>query len=65
MLNSKGDHNSKIVLTNSFEQDLGWWKIYLPNAENDILQNVFALEIFYDSFNLDWGIFCNGEGAEG
>lgn len=65
LIDSNGDYNKKLYLSEEMHKDLDWWINKLPVGKNNIRNQKYSKEIFSDASLTGWGIFCGDERSHG
>lgn len=65
LFNHNNDFDSVMIINNECKEDLQWWYNCIESAVNPIKNCQFKLEIYSDASRTGWGIFCDGQVANG
>lgn len=59
------DFDSFMIINKECREDLQWWYNCIKIAKNPIRHYQFVIEIYSDASRSGWGIFCDGQVANG
>lgn len=65
LINHNNDFDSLININVECKKDLQWWHNCIKMAKNPIKNCQFEVEIYSDASGIGWGIFCDGQVANG
>lgn len=63
--NSNDNYDGYMTLPPDLKSDFSWWQNNILTSNNPIRSGRFIIEIYSDASLTGWGIFCNGERANG
>lgn len=59
------DYDKNMNLAGYLREDFSWWKKQIMTSFNPIRNGCYSLEIFTDASLSGWGVYCDGERANG
>lgn len=65
LMKSNQNYDAIMGLPSHLKNDLCWWQEKIMVACNNVIKDVYSLEIFTDSSLTGWGVYCEGGRAHG
>lgn len=62
---SNDNYDSIMQLSRSLKSEFDWWENNVLTTNNPIRSGRYTIEIFSDASLIGWGVYCNGERANG